>query len=57
MTAAERVAEKAHWPSDVVTGMIVGVLGFRIALWCCLAATHPPLRESLRRSDHACPKT
>ncbi len=49
MTAAERIAQKAHWPSDVVAGMIVGVIGFRLALWCCLAATHQPLRESIKR--------
>jgi len=37
--AAERVAERAHYPSEVLLGAIVGILSFHAAHRVCLLAT------------------
>ncbi|HQY87307.1 MAG TPA: phosphatase PAP2 family protein [Tepidisphaeraceae bacterium] len=39
LVAAERVAELAHYPSDVVAGAIAGIVCTRFSLWFCFVVS------------------
>jgi membrane-associated phospholipid phosphatase len=35
MVGAERIAENAHWTSDVVAAALLGVFGAKLVWWTC----------------------